>query len=430
MLRITRDASEVFLVEDALMEKGDLTLAQSIVEKAPPSSVPKIMDNLVDLAVTVVAPQNQTLIDFIKSKRKEMTPRALMQFNMLQVFLKRKLGYLYFLKATKPTHDPPPANLVNLMANKVICDPADCVIFELCQFIRTEAEHLSQLRRDSEMAEKEESKGPSEKTISLKNATMKLQQHNHSQESLDKFLQRLESAAVQFVSDGKTRPLLEVMGAYKPDIFPSSSDCNKLTMEGMQSSLNEQITEQSTIARLSIVVNKLIQKQLDSGEINLQVLRAALSSKTDVGAAKLIDDAIMRAKSQQLRLRILEFAVEYFPKKSDRHHDYLNKKSTLKWEMDLERHGVKTRLDGSGKVEAVCYNLLNNSSVKLNFVKDFCNEMNVPISEFFFGFLKYHLLGEQTTDFLSKENGALVSTHSRPTFAGSVQSLGNLSTYF
>ena len=142
------------------------------------------------------------------------------------------------------------------MANKVICDPADCVIFELCQFIRTEAEHLSQLRRDSEMAEKEESKGPSEKTISLKNATMKLQQHNHSQESLDKFLQRLESAAVQFVRDGKTRPLLEVMGAYKPDIFPSSSDCNKLAMEGMQSSLNEQITEQSTIARLNIVVEQ------------------------------------------------------------------------------------------------------------------------------------------------------------------------------
>ena len=98
MLRITRDASEVFLVEDALMEKGDLTLAQSIVEKAPPSSVPKIMDNLVDLAVTVVAPQNQTLIDFIKSKRKEMTPRALMQFNMLQVFSKKKTWLLIFFK--------------------------------------------------------------------------------------------------------------------------------------------------------------------------------------------------------------------------------------------------------------------------------------------------------------------------------------------
>lgn len=311
------------------------------------------------------------------------------------------------------------------MANKVICDPADCVIFELCQFIRAEAAHLLQLRRDSEMAEKEESKGPTEKTVSLKNATMKLQQHNQSQENLDKFLQRLESAAVQFVHNGKTRPLLEVMGAYKPDIFPSSSDCNKLTMEGMQSSLNEQITEQSTIARLSIVVNKLIQKQLDSGDINLQLLRAGLSSKTDVGAAKLLDDAIMRAKSQQLRLKILEFAVEYFPKKNRRHHDYLNKKSTLKWEMDLERHGVKTRLDGSGKVEAVCYNLLNSSSVKLGFVKEFCNEMNVPISKFFFGFLKYHLLGEPTADFLSKENGALVSAHSRPTFAGSVQSLGN-----
>ena len=80
------------------MEKGDLTLAQSIVEKAPPSSVPKIMDNLVDLAVTVVAPQNQTLIDFIKSKRKEMTPRALMQFNMLQVFFKKKTWLLIFFK--------------------------------------------------------------------------------------------------------------------------------------------------------------------------------------------------------------------------------------------------------------------------------------------------------------------------------------------
>ena len=410
LLRITRDSSEAFLVEDALMEKGDLELAQSIIAKTPPSALPAIMENLVNLAVTVIAPRNQALIDFIKFKRKELTPRASMQFEMWQTHVSTK--------------ERQPANLVNLMASRVIAHPNDCRIFELCHFIRSEAKHLAQLRVNSEEAEKKQT---SAATVSLKNATMKLQQHNHSQESLDKFLQRLEKATSVFARDGKARPLLEVLGAYKADSFPATSDCAKLIMEAMTSALNEQMSEAAAVARLNIACNKLIQKQLDSGPlINIKLLRAALQTKTDSTAAKLIDEAMARAKCQPLRLAILQFAATYFHPSHPRHHDYMSQVATLKWEIRLETFGLKTRLNGEGtRVEGVCYDLLGKSSVSLEFVKSFCNEMRISPSDFFFGYLKYHLLGEQSTDFLSKDNGALVSVSKRHSpFSGSVQSLG------
>ena len=65
------------------------------------------------------------------------------------------------------------------MAQKVICDPTSTTIFEVCEFIRTEAENLTRLQAESQQAEKEQN---TEKAVSLKNATMKLQQGNATQE--------------------------------------------------------------------------------------------------------------------------------------------------------------------------------------------------------------------------------------------------------
>ena len=46
-------------------------------------------------------------------------------------------------------------------------------------------------------------------------------------------------------------------------------------METMQFSLTDQMTESGAVARLQISIRKLVQKQLDSGDINTQLLRAA-----------------------------------------------------------------------------------------------------------------------------------------------------------
>ena len=46
-------------------------------------------------------------------------------------------------------------------------------------------------------------------------------------------------------------------------------------METMQVSLTSQMTESGAVARLQISIRKLVQKQLDSGDINTQLLRAA-----------------------------------------------------------------------------------------------------------------------------------------------------------
>ena len=167
LLRITRDCSEVFLVEDALMQKGDVNLALNILEKTSPASIPKIMDHIAELATCVVAPVNQPLLDFLRENRKDLSPSALLQYQLLQ----------------KPTVVDRKAqqaeNLLNHMAQKVICDPTSTTIFEVCEFIRTEAENLTKMQAESQQAEKEQS---TEKTVSLKNATMKLQQGNASQE--------------------------------------------------------------------------------------------------------------------------------------------------------------------------------------------------------------------------------------------------------
>ena len=90
--------------------------------------------------------------------------------------------------------------------------------------------------------------------------------------------------------------------------------------------------------------------------------------------------------------------------------------------MKLESHGVNTRLQDGNKNQAVCFDLLNKNSVSLSFVKSFCNEMNISTSDFFHSYLQFHLLGEQTADFMSKDNCALVKASSRPKF-GHAQAL-------
>ena len=109
-------------------------------------------------------------------------------------------------------------------------------------------------------------------------------------------------------------------------------------METMQVSLTSQMTESGAVARLQISIRKLVQKQLDSGDINTQLLRAAFDlqvwfhdlhypfygrviqrmvlkslPKTQSTVAKQLDEALERAKSRKLRLNILQFATEYFP---------------------------------------------------------------------------------------------------------------------
>ena len=109
-------------------------------------------------------------------------------------------------------------------------------------------------------------------------------------------------------------------------------------METMQFSLTDQMTESGAVARLQISIRKLVQKQLDSGDINTQLLRAAFDlqvgltqvtifrstlhlfhtcayplCKTQSTVAKQLDDALDRAKSRKLKLNILQFATAYFP---------------------------------------------------------------------------------------------------------------------
>ena len=93
--------------------------------------------------------------------------------------------------------------------------------------------------------------------------------------------------------------------------------------------------------------------------------------------------------------------------------------------MKLEAYGVNTKLQEGNRNQAVCYDLLNKNSVSLSFVKSFCNEMNISTTEFFLSYLQFHLLGEQTAEFMSKDNCALVKASSRPKF-GHAQALGTV----
>ena len=150
------------------------------------------MDHIAELATCVVAPVNQPLLDFLRENRKDLSPSALLQQQLLMkpTVVDRKAQQGKGVKSEKsiyitwnrPKHSCYPhkaENLLNHMAQKVICDPTSTTIFEVCEFIRTEAENLTKLQAQGQQAEKEQK---SEKAVSLKNATMKLQQGNATQE--------------------------------------------------------------------------------------------------------------------------------------------------------------------------------------------------------------------------------------------------------